>query len=182
MKSVKSHNQIFWVMQYWFKALEYQIWWTNTKLFFWESIVNLETLEKPFSYIWPSFKFILKSAKCLNGIFWVIQCWFEALECQNWLTNTILIFWEAVANLITLQKLSPYIGVSYKFVLKSVKSLNRILWVIQYWFKSWECQICWTNAKLFFWEREKNLGTLQKLSPYIGVSFKFVLKTVKILN
>ena len=169
-------------MQYWFKALEYQIWWTNTKLFFWESIVNLETLEKPFSYIWPSFKFILKSAKSLNGIFWVIQCWFKALECQNWLTNTILIFWETVANLITLQKLSPYIGVSYKFVLKSVKSLNRILWVIQYWFKSWECPICWTNAKLFFWEREKNLGTLQKLSPYIGVSFKFVLKTVKILS
>ena len=39
-------------------------------------------------------------------------------------------------NLGTIQKLSLYIGVSYKFVLKSIKSLNRIFWVIEYWFKT----------------------------------------------
>ena len=38
------------------------------------------------------------------------------------------IFWESEENVETLPKPSRYIRVSYKFVLKPVKSLNRILW------------------------------------------------------
>ena len=61
-------------------------------------------------------------------------------------------FLESEAKLQTLQKLSTYIRVSYKFVLKSVKTLNRIFWAIEYWFKALECQIQSTNTKPFFWK------------------------------
>ena len=89
---------------------------------------------------------------------------------------------ESETNLGTFLKLSPYIGVSYKFVLKSVKSLNWICWGMEYWFKALGRQIWSTNTKLFFRESETNLGTLQRHSPYIGVSYKFVLKCVKNLS
>ena len=82
--------------------------------------------------------------------------------------------WESEAKLQTLQKLSPYIWISYKLVLKSLKSLNRIFWKIEYWFKALECQIWSMNTKPFFWESEAKLQILQKFSPYIGVSFKFI--------
>ena len=49
---------------------------------------------------------------------------------------------------------------------------------MEYWFKALERQIWSANTKLFFRESETNLGTLQRLSPYIGVSYKFVLKCV----
>ena len=78
------------------------------------------------------------------------------------------------------KNISLYIAVSYKLVLKSVKSLTRIFSVIEYWFNALECQICSTNTNLSFWESKINLGTLEKLFPYIGVSYKFVLKSVKI--
>ena len=92
-------------------------------------------------------------------------------------------FWESEAKLQTLQNFSPYIGVSFKFVLNSVKRLNRIFfWAVEYWSKTLECQIWSTNTKAFFWESETNLGTLQKISPYIGVTYKFVLKCAKNRN
>ena len=92
------------------------------------------------------------------------------------------IFWESEAKLEPLPKLSPYIGVFNESVLKSVKDLNRTFWVIEYWFKASECQIWSTNTKTIFWESETVLGTLQKLSPYIGVAYKFVLKCVRNLS
>ena len=78
------------------------------------------------------------------GKFQVLPCfsrktvlyWFKALECQICSANIKPFFWESEKNRGTLQKLSPYNGVSYKFVLKSVESLNRIFWVIEYWFKA----------------------------------------------
>ena len=182
LKFVKSLNLIFWVIEYWFKALECQISWTNTKPFFWESEAKLQTLPKLSVYIGVSYKLVLKSVKSLNPIFWTKEYWFKALECQIWSTNTKPFFWESETNLGTLQKLPPNIGVSYKFVLKSVKTLNRYFWAKEYWFKALECQICSTNTKPFFWESETNLGTFRKLSHYIGVSYKFVSKSVKSLN
>ena len=83
----------------------------------------------------------MKPAKNLNGIFWVIEYWFKALAYKIWSTNTKPFSWESEKNLETLHKLSAYIGVSYKFVLKSVKGLNRISRVIEYWFKALECQL-----------------------------------------
>ena len=88
----------------------------------------------------------------------------KAFKCQICLTNTKLFSWESEANLETLQKVSLYIWVSYKFVLKSVKSLNRIFWATEYWFKAFKCQIWLRNAKPFYWVSEANIETLQKLS------------------
>ena len=74
------------MIEYWFKALAYKIWSTNTKPFSWESEKNLETLHKLSAYIGVSYKFVLKSVKGLNRISRVIEYWFKALECRIWLT------------------------------------------------------------------------------------------------
>ena len=169
------------MIEYWFKVLECQIWLTNTKPFFRKNETNFSALQKRSPYIGVSYKFVLKSVKSLNKILWVIEYWFEALECQIRSKNLKPFFWESEAKLETLQKLSLYIGVCYKFGLKSVKTLNKTFWVMQYWFKDWECQIWSTNIKPFSWESEANLGTLQKVSPFIGV-FKSILKSPIDLN
>ena len=44
-------------------------------------------------------------------------------------------FWVSHANLQILKKNSPYIAISYKFVLKSVKSLIRIFCIMEYFFQ-----------------------------------------------
>ena len=133
---------------------------TNTKSFFWESKANVETLQKSSLYIWVFYKFVFKSVKTLTRFLWATEYWFKALKCQNWLTNTKPLFWENEANVETLQK-PPYILVSYEFALKSVKSLNRILWVSEYWFNALKCQMWLTNTKPLFWESEANVEKLQ---------------------
>ena len=50
----------------------------------------------------------------------------QGFKCENWLTNTKQFFWESEASVETLPKPSPYFSVSYKMLLKPVKSLNRI--------------------------------------------------------
>ena len=124
----------------------------------------------------------MKFVKSLNQIFWIIDYWFKALERQICSTNAKPFFWDSETNLWTVQKLSPNLGVSYKFVLKSVKSLNRIFWTMEYWFKALQYQIFSTNTRPFFWERNTNLGFLQKPFTYIVVLYKFILKSVKSLN
>ena len=111
------------------------------------------------SYIWVFSKFVLKSVKSLNRILWATEYWFKSLKCQIWLTNTKPFFWESEATVETLQKPAPCIWVSYNFVLKSVKILNRIFWALEYWFKALKCQIWLTNTKPFFWESEANVET-----------------------
>ena len=118
-------------------------------------------------YIAVSYKLVLKSVKSLTRIFSVIEYWFKALECQICSTNTNPSFWESQINLGTLEKVFPYIGASYKFVLKSVKRLNQILWAMDYSFKALQCQIWSTNTKSFFWKNEAKRETLQKLFLYI---------------
>ena len=124
MKSVKSLNRSFWATEYWLKALKFQIWLTNTKPFFRESQAYLETLQKRFSYIWVSYKFLLKSVKSLNWIFCATEYWCKALKCQIWLTNTKPFYWECEENIETLQKLSPHIEVTYKLGLEPGKNLS----------------------------------------------------------
>ena len=51
--------------------------------------------------------------------------------------------WESKANLETFQKLSSYIGFSYKFVLNSVKDRNGISRVIEYWFRVFNAKFSW---------------------------------------
>ena len=182
MISVKNLNRILWAVEYSFQASKYQIWLTNTKLFFWKSEANLKTLQKLSPCIWISYNFVLKSVKNLNGIFWANEFWFKALKYQIWLGNKKPFIWESEASFETLQDFSPYISVSYKFVLKSLKNLNRFLWVTEYWFKALKCQISLTNTKPFFWENEVSIVTFSEVSSYIWVLYKFVLNGVKRLN
>ena len=79
-------------------------------------------------------------------------------------------FCKSEANFEIFQKRFPYIGVYYKYVLKSVKSLNRILWVMEYWFKVLQCKIWSTNTKPFFWESEAGFETLRRFSLHVEVS------------
>ena len=116
-------------MEYWFKTLKCQICLRNRKPFFWESERNVETLQKPSLYNGVSYKFVLKSEKSLNQIFWATEYWLKALKCQIWLMNTKPFFWEREANVETPQKPSAYIWVSYKFVLKSGEDLG-LLWLL----------------------------------------------------
>ena len=164
MKSFKSLNRILWATEYWFKALKCQTWLTNTKPPFWESEANVETLQKRSPYICVSYKFFLKSVKILIRISWAMESCFKILKCQFWLMNTKPLFWESEANVETLQKTSLYIWVSYKFVLKSEKNLNRILWATEYWLRALKCRFWLTNTKSFFWESKTNVETLQKFS------------------
>lgn len=128
--------------------------------YFWEREANLGTLQKLFTYIGVSYQFVLKSLKTLIWIFLAMEYCFKALECQLSLMNAKSFFWENVANRKTLQNLSSYVGISYKFFLKSVKSLNPLFWVIKYWFKAFEYQIWSTNTKSLFWGSEANIGAL----------------------
>ena len=127
------------------------------------------------------YKFLLKSVNSLSGISCTRRYWFKALKCQIWLTNTKQFFWEREANLETIRNLSPYIWVFCKFVLKSVRSINWIQEAAEYWLKVLKCQISWTNTKPFFGESEGNNETLQKISHYLWVSYKFLLKSVNSL-
>ena len=129
LKSIKSLNRILWATEYWFRALKCQFRLSNTKPSFLESEANVESLQKRFSYIWVSYKFLLKSAQILNRISRATEYWFKALKCQIWLMNTKSFFWESEANVETLQKLYPYIWVPFKFVLKSGADL-RLLWLL----------------------------------------------------
>ena len=182
LKSVKSQNRICLVIQYQFKASACKIWWTKTKLFFWETKTIFPLLEKLFLSIGVSYKFLLKSIKRLNRIFWAQEDSFKALECQIWSINTKSFFWESEAKLGTILKLSLHIGFIYIFVWKSVKSLNQIFRAIEYCYKTLQCQIWLTNTNLFSRGNKSKLETHKNQSPYIGVSFKFLSKSVKTLN
>ena len=108
-------------------------------------------------------------SKILNRILWASESWFKDLKCQFWLTNTKPFFWKSEANVETLQKLSPYIWTSCKFVLKSGKSLNRISWAIESWFKALKYQIWLTNTNHFSWKGRQTL----KLSKNFLRIFEF---------
>ena len=165
MKSISGLNRIFWAAEYWFKALKHHIWLANIKPFFWESEANMETLRNFSPYIWIFYKFLMKSVKSLSRILCATEYWSKTLKCQVWVTNTKPFFWETETNFLTLQKLCLYISVSYKFVLKSVNSLNWILCATEYWFKALKCQIWLKNTKPFSWESEANIETLQSFLP-----------------
>ena len=66
--------------------------------------------------------------------------------------------------------------------MKSVKSLNGIIWATEYWLMASLCQTWLTNTKPFFWKSKPNLGYLQNLCSYIGVSYRLVLNSTKDRN
>ena len=111
-------------------------------------------------------------------IFWVIECLYQVHKCKVWSTNTKPFLREVETNLETSQKTFSQFGHSYKFILKSLKSLHGIFWAAEYWLNTRNFQVYSTNRKLFFWSRKKNFETLQKVSTDIRVSYKFILKSV----
>ena len=133
--------KMFWVIRYCFKF---------AKLFFWESRTVIRTLQKLSGYIGISYRFVLNSVKKQNRIFFVMDSSFKVLQCQIWLTNEKLSFWESKTNIGTLQKTLSSYWVSYKSILKSGKCINWIFWVIEYLFSSLEYQIWLTSTKPFF--------------------------------
>ena len=74
------------------------------------------------------------------------------------------------------------ISAFYKFVWKSVKIVDRIFLAMQYWLKSLYSPICSTNTKLSFGKSESGFATLQRFFLHVGVSYKFLLKSVKNLE
>ena len=165
LKSVKSLNRILWATEYWFRASKSQIWLRNTKPFFWDSEANVETLQNSRPYIWVSYKFVSKSVKSVNRILRATEYWFKTLKPQIWLTNAKPLFSESKTNVEILQKPFPYIWISYKFLLKSVKRLNQNLWVTESWNMALKCQIWLTNTKPLFWKSKTKVRTLQKRFP-----------------
>ena len=143
---------------------------TNTKSLIWESEAKLKTLQKLSHYIGVSYKLVSESVKRLNRVFWKIEYWFIALECQIWSTNTKPFFWESEAKLETLQKLSASIGVTYKFVLKCLKSRNRIFLDIKYWFKTLECLSWSTNTKPFSGKARQSFKLSRNFLPILQFS------------
>ena len=63
-------NWIFWVFEYWFKALQCQNWSTNKKPFFSKTKPNLGTLKKLSLCFRFSYNFSPKSFKGICPIFW----------------------------------------------------------------------------------------------------------------
>ena len=86
------------------------------------------------------------------------------------MTNTRPFFWQREADLETFQKLSSRIGVLYKLVLGSVKILNWIFRVTEYWYNAQKCKTCINEHKTTFLVK---LRVFQK---------KIVLKFLKTLN
>ena len=99
---------------------------------FWEREAILDTYEKFCSHFGMTYKYVLENLQCLNQIFLVIDILNKVQKCKICMTNTKPFFLENETNLETSRKLSPYIAASYKFVLKSFKSLNRIFCAMEY--------------------------------------------------
>ena len=149
LKSVKSLNRIFWIMEHWFKALEWQIWFMIKKHFF-RSRRNLWALQKLSPCIGVSFKsffevFEKPKSNILSLSYWTLVQSFvmaslvdinKAIFLGNWCkpsnsAKTFPLYWSFLSICFEVWPI-------------------RILWVIEYLFKSWECQICAKNTKPFF--------------------------------
>ena len=74
--------------------------------------------------------------------------------------NTKPFFWESIGNLKTSQNLSSYIGVSYKFILKTIKNLNESPESFNIG-NARDCQILLTNTKPLFSGNVTIFETLQ---------------------
>ena len=100
----------------------------------------------------------------------MIENWYSPLKCQTWSTNTKPFFWESEANLETLQKLSPYIRVSYKFVLTSVKKLNRIFLMIEIASRLYNAIFGWEIQNRFSGKARQTLKLYKNFFLILGFS------------
>ena len=124
----------------------------------------------------------MKSAKILNRILWATEYWFQTLKCQIWLTNKKPFCGKVRETLKPCRIFFLVFEFSYKYVLKSVNSVNWIFWVTEYCLKALKWKIWLMKTKPFIWDSETKLETLQKLSSHIWIFYKFVLKSVNSLS
>lgn len=101
-----------------------------------------------------------------------IEYWLQGTKFARQIQNHFSL--ESKTDLEIFQKISAHIGVIYKPVLESVKTLNPIFEVTEYWYKAEKCQISSTNTKPYFWENLANLKIFQKkvFSPILEFSKK----------
>ena len=111
LKSVEGLYRIFLALEYWFKIQNAKLV-NQTKPFFWKNETNLGILQKVFPSIEFSYRLVLKTARNLILIFWVIEYWFLAWKYQIYLTNTKPHFWKSEAKLETFKKLYSHVEVS----------------------------------------------------------------------
>ena len=82
--------------------------------------LTLKICEDFILHVGASYKLVVKSAKSLNQIFCVIECWQKPQKCKICSTTIKRLFWENEAIAETSRKPFPYIAVFYKFLLKSL--------------------------------------------------------------
>lgn len=116
------------MIEYWYKAWKHPICATSTKPYFWKSETSLETLQKLSSQIGVNYKLDVKCVKSLNRDLWGIEHWYKVQKRQILSESAKSCFWKMEESLKTFQNLSFYLLVTYKFILKSIKSLNSIFW------------------------------------------------------
>ena len=143
LNPAESLNEIFWANEYLHKTGKCKILSRNTKHFSGKTKQGkVSNFPKNFSlfcsFLWICFAICQKlNSNLLSD--WILV---QDSKCKIWSTNTKPFFWERVVNFETSKKLSRYFLVSYKLILKSVKSLNQISRAIEYWFKTGKYQIC----------------------------------------
>ena len=76
----------------------------------------------------------MKSVKSPKQILLSTEYWYKAGEIL--VSEYKTIFWESKENLETFYTDSPNFVISYVFVLKTVKGLNRIFCVTEYWLEN----------------------------------------------
>ena len=154
----------------------------KTKPSFWESEAGIETFQIFSLHVGVFYELVLKSAKSLNRIFCATESWWKGQKCKICSTNTKPFFWENEACFKTSRIVSLHVRVPYELVLKSAKILNWIFCATECWLKVQKSKICLTNTKPFFFESEADFESLRRFSLHVGVSYKFVLASVKSLS
>ena len=92
-----------------------------------------------------------------------IEYWLQGTKFARQIQNHFSL--ESKTDLEIFQKISAHIGVIYKPVLESVKTLNPIFEVTEYWYKAEKCQIWSTNTKPYFWENLTLKFSKKKFCP-----------------
>ena len=128
-------------------------------------------------WIWNLFSVICETLKVVLILRkWQLIAYIESFKWSNIATKLIntkfvrrikKVFLESEANLKTFKKFLVHNGVSYKFVFKSVKSLTRIFWMIEYWWKAQKQEHLVMNAKPFFWESEAIFETFSTCRSFL---------------
>ena len=111
-----------------------------------------------------------------------VKVWLTALcSIQLWIWSRSSVIRETLTITLILPKWKSTACIEYSEWLNIYTRLITF-WGFKYWYQAQKCKVRSTNTKAFFWENEANIETFQKVSSYIVVSRKFVLKSAKCLS